>query len=211
SHVERPVSLVVSDAGYGKTTLLSGFVETQRRPVVWYSLMPSDADLVVFGRHLLAGFRAHAPRFGRAFERTLTAHGSAPPPPDFLGGLLVAELERLTGPPVLLVLDDFHEVNAAAPVIRMLDAVLRTLPARVRLLIGSRVPPALALERMRVRGDVFELDSTHLRFTRDELLQLFAEVYRRPLLEGELDALEAATGGWPTAVHLVHETRVRAP
>src|SRR5262245_65158767 len=55
SHVERPVSLVVSDAGYGKTTLLSGFVETQRRPVVWYSLMPSDADLVVFGRHLLAG------------------------------------------------------------------------------------------------------------------------------------------------------------
>src|SRR5262249_55431988 len=67
----RPLTLVIADAGYGKTTLVASFVKAVRRPVVWYSLMPSDADLVVFARYLLAGFRRESPRFGRDFHRAL--------------------------------------------------------------------------------------------------------------------------------------------
>ena len=56
-HAERPLTLVIADAGYGKTTLITAFTRSLPRPVVWYSLMPSDADPVVFGRYLLEGFR----------------------------------------------------------------------------------------------------------------------------------------------------------
>ena len=62
-HAARPLSLVVADAGYGKTTLLTSFVRSVARPVVWYSLMPSDADPMVFSRYLLEGFRREALRF----------------------------------------------------------------------------------------------------------------------------------------------------
>src|SRR5262245_30829484 len=41
THADRPLSLVVADAGYGKTTLLASFSASLGRPVVWYSLMPS--------------------------------------------------------------------------------------------------------------------------------------------------------------------------
>ncbi len=117
-HADRPLTLIVADAGYGKTTLLASFVSRLRRPVVWYSLMPSDADPVVFGRHLLAGFRAGRPRFGRGFERALSEEVRGSSAGERLAGILLAELGDLKAPPVLLVLDDFHEVAGSAPVLR---------------------------------------------------------------------------------------------
>lgn len=210
-HADRPLTLVVADAGYGKTTLLASFVSRLRRPVVWYSLMLSDADPVVFGRHLLAGFRAGAPRFGRDFERALAEEIRGPAAAERLAGVLLAELATLEGAPTLLVLDDFHEVIGNATIVQLVGTVLRQLPPQLRVLIGSRVPPPLPLERMRVRSEVFELDSTHLRFTSEELARLFSEVYRRPLGPSDLAALEEPTLGWPTAVHLVHESLRRDP
>jgi ATP/maltotriose-dependent transcriptional regulator MalT len=209
-HAERPLTLIVADAGYGKTTLLSQFTQGLRRPVVWYSLMPSDADLVVFGRYLLEGFRRESPRFGRAFERALEDLKPRSRSAEMLAGTLANELATLRGPRVMLVLDDFQDVAAQPAVTAFMEALLRLLPDTVRVVIASRSLPPLGLERMRARGDVFELHSGHLRLTRDELGRLFAEVYRRPLAAGQIQALEEATLGWTTAVHLVHESLRRS-
>ena len=210
-HAQRPLSLVVADAGYGKTTLLTSFTRSIARPVVWYSLMPSDADPMVFSRYLLEGFRREAPRFGRTILRVLeeeTRSGAAAA--EILGGTFANELATLKGPPWLLVLDDFHEVGSS-PVTALMDALLRHLPETVRVLIASRTTPPLAIDRLRARGQLFELDSSHLRLGRAELDRLFREVYRRPLEVEELSSLDETTRGWPTAVHLVHESLQRAP
>ena len=202
----QPLTLVVAEAGYGKTTLLASFARTLRRPVVWYSLMPSDADLVVFGRHLLAGFRRETPRFGRDFHRALEETRADARSAEMLGGTLANQLAALRGAPHLLVLDDFQEVAAHAEVVTLVDTLLRHLPESVRVVVASRTLPPFAHERLRAKGQLFELNSSHLRLTRDELARLFAEVYRRPLADDQLVALEETTLGWPTAVHLVHES-----
>ncbi|HKA24878.1 MAG TPA: tetratricopeptide repeat protein [Candidatus Eisenbacteria bacterium] len=210
-HAARSLTLVTAEAGYGKTTLLGAFAQRTRRPVVWYSLMPSDADPVVFGRYLLEGFRRDTPRFGRDFERALDEARPGARSIEMLGGTLANELATLRGPATLLVLDDFQEVTGNSQVVALTDTILRFLPASVRVVIASRATPPLALERLRAKGELFELTSSHLRLTREELAKLFAEVYRRPLVEAELAALEDTTLGWPTAVHLIHESLRRAP
>jgi LuxR family maltose regulon positive regulatory protein len=210
-HAGRPLSLVVADAGYGKTTLLTSFARSLARPVVWYSLMPSDADPMIFSRYLLEGFRREAPRFGRSIVRVLeeeTRSGAAAA--EILGGTFANELAALKGPPWLLVLDDFHEVSGS-PVATLMETLLRHLPDSVRVLIASRTTPALGIERLRARGQLFELDSSHLRLGRAELDRLFREIYRRPLAAEDLSSLDETTQGWPTAVHLVHESLERAP
>ncbi len=209
-HLHRPLTLLVADAGYGKTTLLAALSTTVRRPVVWYSLMPSDADPVVFGRYLLEGFRRESPRFGRDFQRLLEEARPGARDAEVLGGTLANELSLLKGPVHILVLDDFHEAAGSAPVVAMVDTLLLHLPERVRIVLSSRTQPPLGLERLRCRGELFEVHSEHLRLTRDELRQLFVEVYRRPLGEEELEALEQTTLGWPTAVHLVYESLRRS-
>jgi ATP/maltotriose-dependent transcriptional regulator MalT/DNA-binding SARP family transcriptional activator len=210
-HAPRALTLVTAEAGYGKTTLLGAFAERMRRPVVWYSLMPSDADPVVFGRYLLEGFRRDTPRFGRDFQRALDEARPGARSIEMLGGTLANELATLRGPATLLVLDDFQEVAGNPQVVALVDTILRFLPASVRVVIASRGTPPLALERLRAKGELFELSSSHLRLTREEQAKLFAEVYRRPLVEAELAALEDTTLGWPTAVHLIHESLRRAP
>ena len=210
-HRERPLTLVVADAGFGKTTLLAAFARALARPVVWYSLMASDADPVVFGRYLLEGFRREQPRFGRDFRVALEEARPGLRSVEMLAGTLANELAALRGPTHLLVLDDFQEVAGNPQVVALMDVLLRHLPPRVRVLVASREVPPLSLERLRVRGDVFELDSSHLRLSLEELGRLFADVYRRPLGEAELAALERTTLGWPTAVHLVYESLRRSP
>jgi LuxR family maltose regulon positive regulatory protein len=201
-----PLTLVLADAGYGKTVLVASFARTIQRPVIWYSLMGSDADPIVFGRHLLEGFRRDHPRFGKDFERALAeAHGGGRSA-EMLGGVLAHALAELKGPPRLLVLDDFHEVAHQPAPAAMVGMLLRYLPPSVRMIITSRTEPGLPLQRMRSRGEVFELHSEHLRYTRDELERLFEEVYQQPLGAEELDTIERATMGWPTAVHLVRES-----
>src|SRR5262249_40115326 len=168
--------------------------------------MPWDADPVVFGRHLLAGFRQHAPRFGRSFEHAIGEAPAGSVAGESLAGTLLHDLSELKGPPALLVLDDAHEIADQPIVMGVLDALVRQLPACLRLLIGARGIPPLAIDRLRARGQLFELDAGHLRFTRDEMTRLLAGA-----AETDLDALERATGGWPTAVHLVLEALHRAP
>src|SRR5258707_776170 len=53
AHADRPLSLVVAEAGYGKTVLLASHAARVRQPVVWLSLLASDADPIVFGSYLL--------------------------------------------------------------------------------------------------------------------------------------------------------------
>jgi len=204
-HAGAPLTLVIAEAGYGKTVLLASHVSRLKRPVIWYSLMPSDADPAVFGRHLLEGFRLGSPRFGRDFERALGDAASSPRWAETLGGILAHELSGLRGPARLLVLDDFHEVAGQPGVVTLVGTLLRYLPSSVRLVVAARSEPQLPLQRMRARGEVFELHSDHLRFTREELERLFGEVYARPLGGADLDALEGTTLGWPTAVRLVRE------
>jgi LuxR family maltose regulon positive regulatory protein len=210
SHAERPLTLVVADAGYGKTTTLAAYVRTVRRPVVWYSLMPSDADLVVFSRCLLAGVRREYPRFGRAFEQALEEARPGGRSAEMLAGTLANQFAALRAPGLLLVLDDFQDVAACVPVTTFMATLLRQIPASLRLIVAARSAPPLPLERLRAAGAVYEMHSDELRLSREDLERLFAEVYRRPLSPLELESLERTTLGWPTAVHLIHESLRRS-
>jgi LuxR family maltose regulon positive regulatory protein len=210
-HADRPLGLVVADAGYGKSTLLAAAARALRRPLVWYSLHASDADPIVFCRHLLEAFRKDTPRFGKDLERTLEEIRPGPRAADVLAGVLSNALGALSGPPRTLVLDDFHEVESDKGVVAIVETLLRHPPPKLRLWIASRSTPPLSLDRLRARGELFELDSARLAFTRDELDALFRDVFRRPLDADDLPALDETTRGWPTAVHLVFESLAKHP
>jgi len=137
-HAEKPVTLLIADAGYGKTTTLAAYVRTLRRPVVWYSLMPSDADLVVFCRCLLAGIRREYPRFGRAFEQAVEEARPGGRSAEMLAGTLANQLAALRAPGVVVILDDYQEIAAHPPIGAFMATLLRQFPAGLRLIVAAR-------------------------------------------------------------------------
>src|SRR5689334_21302609 len=164
-HADRPLRLVVGEAGFGKTTLCAAYIRAAGTPCVWYSLRPSDGDLALFGRYLLAGVRRHFPRFGRSFERALQELKAGTRAAEMLAGTFVNELATLRGPRLILMLDDFHDVVGSPAVVAFTETLLGHLPTTVRVLIASRTPPPIGIERLRARASVFELQSAQLRFT----------------------------------------------
>ena len=100
--------VVIAPAGYGKTTLLSTWLETCTLPSAWLSLDDQDDDLILFGLYLTAAVRT---LFPAACQDTLELlHGMTTPPADVISRSLSNDLSALPHE-FILVLDDYHVIH----------------------------------------------------------------------------------------------------
>jgi LuxR family transcriptional regulator, maltose regulon positive regulatory protein len=124
-----------------------------------------------------------------------------PQPP--LEAVVTALVNALATRPdqVLLVLDDYHLIQAAS-VHHSLTVLLERLPVQLRLLLAGRVDPPLPLARLRARGQLVELRAAELRFTPEETAALLGEATGLDLPAGSVAALAARTEGWVAGLQL---------
>lgn len=192
------VTLISAPAGFGKTTLLSAWIRDAKPPVAWLSLDGGDNDPARFWTYVIAALRTRHPDLG---EATLAALRAPQPPPIAVAlTALLNELAALPGP-VILVLDDFHLIEAQA----IHDAVtsfLDHLPPPLHLMIATRADPPLPLARLRGRGQMTEIRAEDLRFTPAETAAFLTGVMGLDLPAGDVRALETRTEGWITALQL---------
>lgn len=193
------LTLISAPAGFGKTSLLAGWLEGEGRGrlTAWVSLDERDRDATTFWTYLLA-----------AIERTVAGNGTvglARPPSrradveSMLTGLL-NELSVLPDD-LTLVLDDYH--LAESPSIQPgVTFLLDRLPPQVHLVISTRADPALPLSRLRARGDLVEIRAPDLRFTSTEAAAYLNETCGLALEATDVAALETRTEGWVAALQL---------
>src|SRR5215208_8316704 len=107
--LHRKLTLVSAPAGFGKTTLLGGWLTALPRPTAWVSLDEGDSDPSRFLSYLVAALRTIAPNIG---EGILGALQSPQPPPT--ESILTALLNEISTIPddFVLVLDDYHVIDA---------------------------------------------------------------------------------------------------
>ncbi|MDR7475719.1 MAG: BTAD domain-containing putative transcriptional regulator [Armatimonadota bacterium] len=209
-HLEKRLILVCAGAGYGKTLLLATLLREASVPFLWYRLEEGDRDPAVFLAYLLEGLSAQVPGFaaevrGKVEEIRRFALG-----PEALLAVLVNGLIQTVQGPLLIALDDFHHVDAGE-VPAAVDYLLDHLPPAIHLIIASRTKPRLALARLRARGELAEIGTTELRFTVEEIEELFQRVFRRPLDAASLHTLAAQTEGWAVGLVLVYHAMRKKP
>ncbi|MFQ3662514.1 MAG: AAA family ATPase, partial [Chloroflexaceae bacterium] len=132
--LHRNLTLLAAPAGFGKTTLLSQWLDGCARPVAWLTLDPSDHEPARFLAYLVAALQTVVPEFGAGLLVALLAP-QAPTPAAAVTDLINA-LATLAQP-VVLVLDDYHLVNAA-PVDAVLGLLLAHQPPQLHLVIATR-------------------------------------------------------------------------
>jgi LuxR family transcriptional regulator, maltose regulon positive regulatory protein len=195
--MEHQVVLVCTPAGFGKTTLLADWARCERRPVAWLSLDEADNDPARFWRHAVAALDAVLPE--------VAGRVGAPPwdPQAASFQPVVAALvnELAAGPEVVLVLDDYHLIQAPQ-VHRSLGVLLEHLPAALRLVVASRADPPLPLARLRARGQLAEVRQRDLRFTPQETGALLRAAVGSHLPERAVTMLAARTEGWAAGLQL---------
>src|SRR5919112_3372583 len=196
--LRRKLTLISAPDGFGKTTLLGGWVAGLARPAAWLSLDEGDNDPSRFLAYLVAALQTIAADLG---EGVLGALQSPQPPPT--ESILTALLNEITIIPddFVLVLDDYHVIDARA-VDDALAFLLEHLPPRMRLVISSREDPHLHVARLRAQGQLIELRAADLRFTPAEAAEFLKGVMGLSLSAEDIAALETRTEGWIAGLQL---------
>jgi LuxR family maltose regulon positive regulatory protein len=212
----HPLTLVSASAGSGKTTLLSAWVAlslrlqtsrgTKRRAerrgaepaCAWLSLDSLDNDPIRFWLWVIAAVRTCLPTFGEAARELL--HSPQAPPLSTILVTLLDEMEQV-GRDIILLLDDYHVIEDQAIHEAMLF-LLDHLPANVHLVLSTRTDPELPLSRFRVRGQMIEIRSSDLHFTREEATSFLVQSVGLPLSEEDAATLHQRTEGWIAGLQL---------
>jgi ATP/maltotriose-dependent transcriptional regulator MalT/DNA-binding SARP family transcriptional activator len=209
--LQRRLTVVVGEAGFGKSTLLASWWEAA--PSAWYTADSSDLDLQSLARRLSDALRLRVPDLpaelglpdamtGPELEQLSRA--------DALASRLAEALHEQLTTELVLVIDDIHELAASKPSTRLVEALCRHAPRNLHVVLAGRRAPSFPIERLRGWGQLHEITAEQLAFTPSEV----AELVQAQLGE---DAAEIAqmlhrlAGGWPAAVILGIEALRESP
>jgi LuxR family transcriptional regulator, maltose regulon positive regulatory protein len=195
---DRSLILVAAPAGFGKSTLLSAWLEACDCPNAWLSLDEHDNDLGVFLAYFLGAVHTIFPNALTATQALLS--GVNLPPLTVIVRSLLNELDELERD-FILVLDDYHIISEPS-VHDLLSALLQHPLHRMHLVIVTRQDPPLPLRLLRARAQVTEIRGQDLRFSASEIAKFMEQTLGAPLTDEAIAVLAEKTEGWAAGLRL---------
>lgn len=200
--MDRKLTLISAQAGFGKTTLLTEWLAADalrlQQRVGWVSLASSDNDPTLFWAYVITALQQVRPDVG-AHALTLL-YAAQPPPIPVILTTLINDLSALEVD-VVLVLDDYHVIETE-PIHDGFSFLLDHMPASMHVVIASRSDPPFPLPRLRARRELVEIRAQDLRFTADEASAFLNQMMGLELAADDIAALEARTEGWIAGLQL---------
>jgi len=192
----QPIVSIEAPPGYGKTTLLSQWAESEAAPFAWVSLDEGDNEPRVLLRYIAEALDGVGSIPDRVYDALSSPRSSVP---GSVVPLLGAAFAAMTSP-IVLVLDDVHalrneECRAA------LSVLADHVPDGSRLALASRSDPPLRVARLRAEGRILDIGPDDLSLTEDEASSLLTAA-GVALGGDELRVLHEKTEGWPVGLYL---------
>jgi LuxR family maltose regulon positive regulatory protein len=198
--------LISAPAGFGKTTLVSEWVQVLSKAVpltaiAWLSLDEGDNDPARFLAYFIAALNQAQGVEASIGKGSLNMLQSPQPPPT--EAVLTQLINEIVAIPdrIILVLDDYHVIGSSQ-VDDILTFLVEYLPPQMHLVIASREDPHLPLSHFRARGQLTELRAADLRFTSSEAAEFLNQVMGLKLTIEDIAALERRTEGWIAGLQL---------
>ncbi|MCL4264965.1 MAG: hypothetical protein KJ069_17225 [Anaerolineae bacterium] len=194
----RPLTLISAPAGFGKSTLLSAWLQQWSQPTAWLSLDKSDNDLHHFLAYVLAAIRSVAPEMGTATQALLD--GLVLPPTAVLVANLINDLDTITQD-FVLVLDDYYYISNR-DIHNIMAALLQHPPRLMHLVIATRHDPLLPRASLLAQGKMVEIRAPELALTLAETAVYLQQTLPTPPDPAIVSVLHIKTEGWITGLRL---------
>jgi LuxR family maltose regulon positive regulatory protein len=190
--LDHPLILVSAPAGYGKTTLLSTWLDQRPSSAAWISLDESDNDLAHFLTYLVAALQKIQAEAGKTVLAMLQS-------PQLLQiNVLITSLINDVAQfedHFVVVLDDYHVIQEPS-IHQAVNFLLDHLPRQMHLVISTRADPPFPLAKLRAQSRLLEIRATDLCFTAQEAEKFLNQSMDLSLPSAEVGTLAARTEGW---------------
>jgi LuxR family maltose regulon positive regulatory protein len=209
--LHRKLTLVSAPAGFGKTTLVTEWLDNFRvdavkenqieNKIAWLSLDEGDNDLARFLTYFIAALNQIVGLEATLGKGALSMLQSPQQPPmETILTSLINEIAVISVR-IIFILDDYHLIEAQ-PIHDALTFLLEHQPPQFHLVIATREDPLLPLARLRSQDQLTELRATDLRFTSSEAAEFLNHVMELDLSSEDITALETRTEGWIAGLQL---------
>ena len=194
----KKLVLISAPAGYGKTTLVSQWIEKNNHTCTWYSIDKSDNELTQFLGYLIAGVQTIKKDFGQSAINILNSPNQVHF--ESVVSLLINNLLKFQDD-IFIILDDFHLISHK----EIFDAVnflLAHMPPNIHLIILTRSDPPLSTSRLRSQNELLEIRISDLSFSVNEIATFFNKKLKLGLNESDIYSLKSKTEGWIAGLQL---------
>ena len=191
------LTLIVTPAGYGKSTLLSQWYKSltaSSHIAAWLTLDESDRVAHQFCSHVVLSLCYTGAEMG-ALEK-LAEQEFIDVPIDAVIRTLSATLARQSKP-VIIIIEDYHRVGDGH-IDAVMEKILDLSTESTHFVVSSREKPGFNFSGLKANGLVQEFDSNDLRFSIEDTCRLFPDDCKK----SELETLARKTEGWAVALQL---------
>ncbi|MGB8490707.1 MAG: hypothetical protein WCE64_06575, partial [Bacteroidales bacterium] len=196
--LSRKLILISAPAGFGKTTVVSDWINQNKIPAAWLSLDSGDNDPEVFLSYIISGIQSIQKEFGESALRLLNSPNKQSG--ESIASLLINEILNINQN-FLLVLDDFHLIKSNE-VLKLVTYLVEHIPENIHIVILTRSDPALSVSRLRSQHQLVELRSSNLSFSANDISILFNKKLKLGLSIDDVYSLETKTEGWIAGLQL---------
>lgn len=197
-NIYKPATLISAGAGYGKSTLISSWLEESKTQYAWVSLGDEDNDIRNLINLLSASVKKFFPKSMDGLSNMLET--SVLPPLNLIAESLINDLDEI-GEEFVLVLDNYHliqnnEIN------ELINKLLFFPPQLMHLVILTRRDPYLNISNLRAQSRINEIRGTDLCFMENEIIDLYENIFHAKLKTEIAHKLFKHTEGWIAGLRL---------
>ena len=192
------INVICAQAGSGKSTVVSRWLEFQESPYIWYALDEWDNDLAQFLTYLATGIFAIDKDVSNQMKQLLSARQTIGD--DALIKTFTTLLNTVQIP-FIWVLDDYHTIQEES-IHQMMKTLLSRFPQNMQMCIISREDPPFSLAKLRVQRQLTELRMSDLRFTLKETEAFLSSNLDQTLTASQMAYLYGRTEGWIAGLQL---------
>lgn len=193
------IALVCAQAGSGKSSAVSDWLNHQSSNYLWYALDDWDNNFDMFLAYVAKGLETIDDNIARQFQAFIGGAFSLSEKNLVKG--IIALLQEVAVP-WILVLDDYHTITETR-IHDLVSALLSHLPANLSLCIISREDPPIHFGKLRAQQKLYELRMASLKFDLRDTEIFFDTRIDQTLNEEQITYLHQRSEGWAAGLQLM--------
>lgn len=193
----KKVIVIEAQAGQGKTTLVSQFLDYNNNAFIWYQIGQEDSDPVLLLSSLLTNLSNNLPDFSSPQLTAILNEGSVGPLElTRCANILLKDLDFHLLEDMYFVFDDLHLIEYDALTNSLLEHIIDTSPPKVHFIFISRQPLELKSKILRNGNQIAYVNTADLALSINEIEDLYNNVLNQGISRQDAIEIEKITDGW---------------